>query len=1532
MQEKALEKVYPLSPMQLGMLFHSLYAPTSGIYVLQWSWIFRADLDVIAFKRAWQHVIDRHAILRTAFVWKKVEKPLQVVQKQVPLPWHECDWRMIAAHEQQQKLTALLQAEREQGFEPAHAPLMHLSLIRLDETTYHFTWSFHHLLLDGWSSSHVLEEVFAYYDAFKRQRELDLPLPRPYNEYIAWLQKQDMQAAENFWRSYLDGFDIPTPLVLRKLGTASQPANQHVQEVYLSEEITTKLRQVARRGRLTVNTLIQGAWALLLSRYSGKDDVVFGVVSSGRPATLAGIEAMIGLFINTLPLRVFIEHHCPLLDWLQELQTGYIQAQQYEYTPLTQIQSWSKIPAGKPLFESLLGFENFPETLAISGQEQPLEMNSHNLRSFAGTNYPLCIVVLPGKKLCLQIIYDTGCFTATKIHSILNHLQTLLESFADCQDRDFRLSDLPLLPAAVQEQVLTHWNSTARPYPKESNLPRLFETKAEDCPDVIALDQGGVQVSYSELNRRANQLAHLLRQNSALEEKLIGVYMERSIDLIVAILAILKAGAAYLPLDLQYPQQRLAWMLSDAHAPLLLTRKALQARLPDFTGKIIYLDADWPSIAVQPALNLDLALSSQQLAYVMYTSGSTGQPKGVAVTQRNVVRLVWQPNYVRLGKDEVLALLAPIAFDASTFELWGALLNGGRLALYGEEIPTLEGIKQVIRDHGITTLWLTAGLFHQIVEEHIEAVDGVKQILAGGDILGAKQVGRVLERGWVDSLINGYGPTEGTTFSCCYGMTRPEQVSDPIPIGRPITNSQAYILDERLNPTPIGAAGELYIGGGGLARGYLNRPELTAERFIPHPWSKKAGQRLYKTDDQALWREDGAVEFLGRRDQQVKLRGFRIEPGEIEAVLREHPLISDAVVVLHTTEADSKMLVAYLVFRQGKSCSTNELQKYLKEFLPAYMVPSSYIALEGLPLTPNGKVNRRALLSPQNDHTINRQDYAEPSTPAEARLTEIWQKVLRIERISVHDNFFELGGDSILGITILAKVRQSGMEISLKQLFEHPTISSLAAMVEARPENSEEQAEVQEEAPLTPIQHWFFEQALPQAHSWSMSLLLRCQRRLAFTPLQQTLTHLLSLHDALHLCFPASAGHRARPQEPVAPLPFVQLDLSCLAREQQASILQEVSAGLRERLDLERGPLLAAALFELGAGQSQRLLLLAHHLVSDIVSWRILLAELAQGYAAAEVGKAVDLPVEGLSWRGWAQQLASYAQSPAVLGQLAYWSEQQQRAEQEEMGVPLDWPAGANTEGSSRTLQESLEQESTQALLRGVPKVLGVQVSEALLAALVLALAPWTGREQVWVDLESHGRQNWKPEQDLTRTVGWFTAIAPLRLDLEGQGDVVEQIRAVARQRQRLPGGGWSYGLLRFLSQHPQAQRLRHMPTPAISFNYAGQSIETLPGESLFELAEESTGPDFGPYNTRVHILDVSCLVQEGQLRMQWTYSQQLHAQTTIQQLSQRYLFHLRRFADYCAQASPVTSSRQPLSARQLQAVLEQVTFEKGEA
>ncbi|GAB2724147.1 non-ribosomal peptide synthetase [Kitasatospora kifunensis] len=1040
---RGTEDIHPLTPMQSGMLFHTLAEPSA--YAEQLTFVLDGVRDPQLLARAWQRVADHNEVLRSRLVWQDVERPLMVVARRAELPVTQLDWRELGAEEQESAVRALLAEDRARPLDLSLAPLLRLTLIRLSDTSVRLVCAFHHVLLDGWSTFDVLAQTYQAYAALLADEQPVLPARRPFAAYVAWLERQDPQAAEAYWRELLAGFEAPTPLPAGRQAPAGHRTGSTGRQVgRLAPELSRELSDFARRHRLTVNTVLQGAWALLLARHCGERDVVFGATVSGRPADLAGADSMVGMLINTLPVRIRIEEAAPVAQWLAAVQRAQIEARSYEHVPLPLIQGWSDVERGSSLFQSLLVFENYPIDAKAAAAHG---LRPHGLEGTEATNFPLNLIAYAGEELSYTLAYDAALYDEPTVASLCSQLEALLAGLA-ASGADQPVSAVAMLTPAEAELTLRTWNDTAHELPR-ATVPELFAARAAAQPDAVALSYQGSdltyrELTYRELDERANRLAHQLVALGAGPEERVGLFLERGAQAVIALLAILKSGAAYLPLDPGYPAERLEYLIGDAGVRLLVTERRLRDRLPASPARVLDLEQDRAEIAARPASAPAAALAPDQLAYVIYTSGSTGAPKGVLTTHRAVVRLVHDQAYTDIGPGDTVAQFASLSFDASTFEVWAALLAGARLAVHPPQLPTAGELGRFLKEQRVSHLWLTAGLFHQVTDDEIGAFGGLRRLLAGGDRLSPEHCARVLAAHPGLSLLNGYGPTEATTFTTTHEL-RGTPLTGSVPLGSPIANTRTYVLGPDLAPVAVGVPGELYIAGPGLARGYLGRPALTAERFVADPYGAP-GTRMYRSGDLVAWRADGTLTFLGRTDGQVKIRGFRIETGEIEAALTSHPQVADAAVVPYT-EGDRTVLVGHVVPAGGAPAPTAaELRAHLAGSLPDHLLPAAFTTLTALPLTANGKVDRRALPAPQATASTA---YQAPASVTEELLAATFEELLGVERVGVHDNFFELGGDSLLALRLAARINELfGTELSPRAAFDWPTVAQSAAGVE----------------------------------------------------------------------------------------------------------------------------------------------------------------------------------------------------------------------------------------------------------------------------------------------------------------------------------------------------------------------------------------------------------------------------------------------------------------------------------------------------
>ncbi|MFP5263076.1 MAG: amino acid adenylation domain-containing protein [Blastocatellia bacterium] len=1373
MAMKNIEAFYPLSPMQEGMLVYTLSDPKSEAYFQQMHCSLRGSLDFAAFERAWQQVVDRHSILRTGFLWEDLKEPIQVVHKTVRMPVETLDWRPMGAGERQERLETLLKSDVEQGFNLTKPPLMRLYLIRTGVDSYTLIWSHHHILLDGWSASLVIKEVLSFYTAFCEGKRLQLQSGGPYKDFISWLRRQDLSRAEAYWREALKGFTAPTSLGIdcARTNPAEQAQGHDEQFLSLPSSVTEQLQSFARKHQLTFNTLVQGAWALLLSRYSGEEEITFGSTVSGRPAELAGVESMVGLFINTLPQRVRVAGEESLISWLKSLQSQQVEMRQYDYSPLTQIQKWSQSPPGRQLFESILVFENYPSGSSLKSQDSSLIVS--DIQWLERNNLPVTVAVLPRKELLLRIIYDRCRFDSQAITRLLHHLENLLTAMP--VDPQRRISGMPLLTEAERSRLLVEWNATQADYPRGLCIHELFQEQAARTPDAVAVTFEQEQLTYRELNERANQLAHYLKGLGAGPEVRVAIFLERSIEMIVGLLGILKSGGAYVPLNAAYPMERLAFVLEDSQSPILLTEERLLDELPSYGGQAVCMDSDGYLISQQSSENLAGDTSPANLAYVIYTSGSTGMPKGVLVAHEGLCnQSEAQRRAFNVAPQTRVLQFASLSFDASIFEIVMALAKGATLCLAKQDclMPGPDLLK-LIRDQAITNVTLPPPVLAALGEDRLPDLD---TIIVAGEACSADLVSR-----WSAGrrFFNAYGPTEFTVWAtvaeCADGKRKPD-------IGKPIENTQVYLLDSKLRPVPIGVAGELHVGGVGLARGYMNRAELTAEKFIPNPFSAEPGARLYKTGDWARYLPDGSIDFIGRIDHQVKVRGYRIELEEIEAVLHDHAAIRDGVVLAKEDEQGNKRLVAYVVVYPEQAVTAAQLRDFLRQKLPDYMIPAAFIMLDELPLTPHGKVDRRALPEPDAARPKVGNLFVAPRNETEELLAGVWSQVLKIERVGIDDDFFALGGDSILSVEILSQAQQLGLTFSIQQLFQQPTVRQLASGLKAASpdlftgvhtqpfslvssdDRQKLPGDVEDAYPLTMLQAGMLFHAIysPETAIYHSINTYHLRARLDVDLLRETINEVAARHPALRTSFHLqSYSQQLQLVHRTASVSLGLDDLSHLpADEQERALAEWLDSERLRHFDLSRAPLLRFHVHR-RTGETFQFTFTAHHSIIDGWSDGLLLTELFTRYLfVLDDQSPPQEPPATVSFRDYVALELKAIQSEE---NNRYWADRLSgghAAILARRAVPHQ--AGDVAQFVRRRVTISPQVSNG---LKKLAQSAGVPIKSVLVAAHLRVVSLLSGEEDVITGLVSNGR----PETiDGEKIIGLFLTTLPFRHQLRG--------------------------------------------------------------------------------------------------------------------------------------------------------------------
>ncbi|CAI8793950.1 Linear gramicidin synthase subunit D [Pseudomonas sp. IT-P74] len=1490
-----------LSYAQQRMWFLWQLDPHSGAYNLPGAVRLTGRLNLSALEQAFASLVARHETLRTVFA-RQADDSLQQVPAAAPLRIEQVDFSALPANEREGAVAETAEQQSVLPFDLSTGPLLRVTLLKLAEQEHVLLLTLHHIVSDGWSMNVLIDEFIRCYDAFDAGAQPQLPaLPIQYSDYALW-QRRWLEAGEQarqlaYWQAQL-GDEHPVlelPLDHSRPAMPSYRGTRY--EFAVEAQLAEQLRSTAQKHNITLFMLLLGAFNTLLHRYTGQTDIRVGVPIANR--NRAEIEGLIGFFVNTQVLRTQLDGQTRVDDLLRTIKETALGAQAHQDLPFERLVEALKLERSlshTPLFQAMYNHQPHVADMASVGTASGLELGSIDWQSCT-TQFDLTLDTWEkGGKLHAALTYASDLFEADTIARMAGHWTRLLQAIVD--DSTQKIGELPMLTAAEQQVLVQDWNRTAEVYPVEQCMHQLIQAQARRTPGAPALVFGERQLSYAQLDARSNQLAHCLREQGVGPDVLVGICVERSLEMVIGLLAIHKAGGAYVPLDPEYPAERLAYMIEDSAIGLLLSQSTLIGALPADGVKVIALDQeqDWldgysetcPLVEVHP-LNL---------AYVIYTSGSTGKPKGAGNSHAALVnRLCWmQQAYGLDGSDSVLQK-TPFSFDVSVWEFFWPLMTGARLVVAppGAHREPAQLIR-LITDYRISTLHFVPSMLQAFIHEPgVEACTGLKRIVCSGEALPLDAQLQVFKKLPGAGLYNLYGPTEAaidvTHWTCI------DEGADSVPIGRPIANLRTHVLDAQLLPVPAGVAGELYLGGAGLARSYHRRPALSAERFVPCPFHD--GARLYRTGDRVRQRADGVIEYLGRLDHQVKLRGLRIELGEIETRLMQHALVREAVVLVQ----GGKQLVAYLVLENPDADEQwpQTLKAWLLGGLPEYMVPTYLMPLDALPVTANGKLDRKALPPPD---AVPQQAFVAPQDAMQTALAQIWQDVLDLERVGLEDNFFELGGDSIISIQVVSRARQAGIRLSPRDLFQYQTVRSLALVAVFDSRSTVDQGPVSGEVSLTPAQHYFFEQAIAQRRHWNQSLLLTPREALNPETLEQALVTVINHHDALRLRFVEGAEgwqqHHAAPVE------------SAGLWQRQASSTDALTALCDEAqrsLDLANGPLLRALLVSLDDG-SHRLLLVVHHLAVDGVSWRVLLEDLQQAY------RQVALPEKTSAYQTWAAHLQQYAGT--VPGQMPYWQSQLADARD----LPCDNPQGSLQQRHGHKIESILDAELTRLLLQQAPAAYRTQVNDLLLTALARVICRWSGQGSTLIQLEGHGREELGDDIDLSRTVGWFTSLFPLRLQPEA--GAANSIKSIKEQLRAIPGKGLGYGLLRYLGEPAQRQALQDLPTPRITFNYLGQFDRQFDDAALLVPAPESGGQAQGDDAPLANWLAVEGQVYGGQLSLQWGFSREMFAESTVQRLADAYTEELKMLIEHCCTtaAGQVTPSDFPL-ARITQAQLD---------
>jgi amino acid adenylation domain-containing protein/non-ribosomal peptide synthase protein (TIGR01720 family) len=1472
----------PLSFQQQRLWFLHQMQPGSSAYHIPQARRVKGQFRVDILERCVWEVQQRHEILRTRYD----EPATQVVEDAPALDFRVVELRSATAEEREAELAVVAERHAKGAFDLRSGSVFRTAVFRISDFDHLILVVFHHIAADGWSLGVFWNELSRLYHAFCRNEPSPLaPVGIQYRDYAGWqrdhLQGEMLNERVRYWREALEDADPVLAFPIDKPRPPVQTLAGSVRTRHYSRELLQKLRALSQERNATLFMTLMAAYQVLLSRYTGQEEFLVGTAFANRERVET--EPVIGFFTSTLILRSDLKGNPSFTNLVGRVRTICLDAYAHQDVPFERLVEElhpDRDLSRSPVVQVVFALQDMP---AASASFDGLSVTTVDLHP-GGSKFDMSLgMASSADGLLAQVEYNSDLFHPETIDLLLERFSILLQAIVEAPEK--RIAEYGLLSDPEQHRVLVSWNETETRFDTSLLVHELFERQAETAPERLAVASADEAVSYGELNQRANNLAHRLHQAGIGREDVVAVLLEPSVDMIAAQLAALKAGAAYMPLDPSTPTARLEHMLGGGAAKALVTKGSRDiAAVP---GLLVVDLNDVQASSASEALNPKRLDSAGNLAYVIYTSGSTGQPKGVEIEHRGLLNLVhWHCEAYDVHPGDRASQVANPAFDACVWETWPYLTRGASIWIPEASVrASAEDLIAWMREKEISITFLPTPLAETVLAQPIPDNLRLRYLLTGGD-----RLHRIPQCPLPFRLVNHYGPTENTVVSTCGVVDPLEQGEGLPPIGRPIANTHLYILDPRsLQPTPPGAAGEIFVGGASLARGYRRQPQLTSEKFIPSPFSGGAA-RLYRTGDLARHLRNGEVEFLGRADQQVKIRGFRIELGEIEAALQAQPGVQECVVIARQGSGGAARLAAYLVRHDAADVTEERLREGLQLRLPAYMMPATYTILERFPLTANGKIDRRRLPEPET-FTPEAAEIAPPRNEIEEMLCAIWSRVFGIESVGVDQNFFDLGGDSILSLQVIFEAKRQGLRITAKQIFQKQTIAELAAVAEQETAQSpQEQVATGVYFPLTSIQSWFFDHFSERPNHFNQSILLCLKRPVEPHALARSVQALIRRHDTLRLRFQVDS--RGRQMQWIAPEEttdaVAHIDLRDVGESQRAATLTKRCEELHASLDIVNGPIVRAAVFVLGPDEPQRFFLAIHHLAVDAVSWRFLIEDLDALLSNPTAESEAVLPPKTSSYQRWAEQMSRRANSRAVEIEEPYWL----AAGQETVCMlPRDYPRSGRA-SLEHVVEVVLDEETTLCLVHELPSAYGADVDHLLVAALDAVISRWCGGPFA-IDTESHGRATLFDAVDVSRTVGWFTALYPVILGRE-EGSTHDRISRVRDAMESVPAMGTGFGLLRYgRDGGPALAR----PRAEILFNYLGRIDPDHWASNTFALAPERDGAARTNGLLSPYLLEINCSVSGGRLRSTWLYSQSVHRPETVERLANAVFDELKRQA-----------------------------------
>jgi len=1531
----AREIRHPLSFAQERLWFIDRFKPDNCAYNISSAFRLRGKLNPNILEQSINEIIRRHESLRTLFK-DKDGKAFQVISKFKHIQLEVYDLACIPCSQCIEQGGIIVDKYIKRPFNLALDTLFRAALVTIGSNDYYLVMTTHHIVWDGWSTENFINEVSSIYESYLNGRPSPLKeLNIQYVDYVHWqhecFKSGVYQSQLAYWEKELAG-----SLPLLKLPTYTkrppiQTYNGNAVTFAFNRDMTSKIKKKCQQLGCSLYMFIFSILGILLHRYSESEDIVVGTPFTSREHR--DIEPLIGYFVDNVVMRISINGSMTYELLIEQIRKICLDAYTNSNVPFSKVIERIKPErdmSHTPLYQIMYAYnDDARQRLKLPG----LKVNCLDIRSETA-KYDLTLFILKtGEEITGAYEYNSDIFTRDTICRFSKHFNVLTEFVINNTRKPIKT--VPLLTEKERHEIIEEWNSTEEEYDENICIHELFQSKAIGKPDSIAIVDREKYVTYSELNKQACRLSAILGSLGISRNSYVGVYVNRSIDMITTLIGIMKTGAAYVPLETNNPRDRIINILNQLDIECIITTTKHLDTIDNIVlemmnvKNIVYIDSDadrkrYDDIYLRQKDNninyihlfsdsdiSELSSNKQKqlcspdnVAYVIFTSGSTGVPKGIAVQHKPVINLIkWVNKKFSVNERDKLLFITSIGFDLSVYDIFGILAAGATIRLVQEDdIQSPEDLLEIIQQENIT-YWDSAPAALQQLVPLIESLPkcispSMRLVFLSGDWIPVPLFDILKEAFPNVKVIALGGATEATVWSNYYPIEKVELSWPSIPYGKPIQNAQYYILDKYLNVVPIGVIGDLYIGGECLSLGYLGQCAKTAEKYIPDPFSERPGKRLYRTDDRAKYFPDGNIEFLGRDDNQVKIRGFRIELGDIESGLREHPGVKDVIVVAEATTTREKRLVCYVVHDESLLQNVNELRDVLKEKVPNYMIPSIFIALDKIPMTSNGKIDRKALPPSESMRSDLGTRYIAPRDRTEEILSEIWADLLKLEKIGIDDNYFELGGDSIISIRIVAHAQKRGIHFNTRQLFQYQTIRQLRKKVNLQTEHLIKRHEkIVGLVPLAPIQRWFFEQEISEPHHFNQSFIFRLTKEVKIHLLRETISYLLLQHDMLRARYRLTKNSWQQSIDSERKNPLMIIDLSNLSLEDQDKTIKFNSANAQSKLNLANGVLIKIILYYLGEEKTNYLLFVLHHLIVDGVSWHIISEELNNNYKQLSQKGYYIIPSKSTSYKEWVCQLQKYCNSTKCIKNISYWTSQPWS---EIKRIPTDYSKGDNTVGATNKITECLTPDETYTLLHKIPSKLSVQVQDVLLTALVESFHIWTGYKSLLLDIEGHGRELATDGIDLSRTVGWFTSIFPVIINIKKRDDIGTALIDVKEQFDKIPNNGFDYGIVKYMNRDiVLSKELNKIPNSEICFNYLGRYDNKHTKSDQFKLTTISTGSNQSPNQKRKYLLEINSMIVGGQLKITWKYSKEVHDYSTVSRLAKNCAEIIKQIVQY---------------------------------